>query len=55
MENEKQNQKIHDLTHMIVKARRWFDAAHKFFDRAEKWFDDIDKMLQEILKDDAPN
>jgi len=40
---------IHDLAHMIVRARRWFTVGERFFVKAHKWFDDVDAQLQDIL------
>ena len=40
---------IHDLSHMITRARQWFNMARKIFNKAEKWFDDVDKKVQEII------
>ena len=47
------NADIHDLAHMVERARRWFKLARKIFDRAEIWFNDIDKKLQEIMLREA--
>lgn len=56
MANEKKfKEDIHDLLHIVVRAKEWVDMIEKTYSRhmknARSWFEGLETKLNDIAKD----